>query len=126
MIIFDRYKLKKISFMKEVNEIQKLIKRQKAYQKGILVMTEKLFDIQTQIATLTLKEIKKEKKIEKNSTDLLTSKDVRSMLEISASTLYRMRMYDNFPYVKPEGRKSVMFNKKDIEEYMAGLKTNKR
>ena len=96
MIIFDRYKLKKISFMKEVNEIQKLIKRQKAYQKGILVMTEKLFDIQTQIATLTLKEIKKEKKIEKNSTDLLTSKDVRSMLEISASTLYRMRMYDNF------------------------------
>jgi predicted DNA-binding transcriptional regulator AlpA len=111
--------------MKEVNEIQKLIKRQKAYQKGILVMTEKLFDIQTQIATLTLKEMKKEKKIEKNSTDLLSSKDVRSMLEISASTLYRMRMYDNFPYVKIDGRKSVMFNKKDIEEYMASQKTDK-
>lgn len=112
--------------MIEVNEIQKLIKRQKAYQKGILVMTEKLFDIQTQIATLTLKEMKKEKKIEKKSTDLLSSKDVRSMLEISASTLYRMRMYDNFPYVKIEGRKSVMFNKKDIEQYMANLEANKR
>ncbi|MEA4984153.1 hypothetical protein SDC9_55998 [bioreactor metagenome] len=112
--------------MIEVNEIQKLIKRQKAYQKGILVMTEKLFDIQTQIATLTLKEMKKEKKIEKKSTDLLSSKDVRSMLEISASTLYRMRTYDNFPYVKIEGRKSVMFNKKDIEQYMANLKANKR
>lgn len=112
--------------MKEVNDIQKLIKRQKAYQKGILVMTEKLFDIQTQIATLTLKEMKKDKKIEKKSTDLLSSKDVRSMLEISASTLYRMRMYDNFPYVKIDGRKSVMFNKKDIEEYMANQKADKR
>ena len=112
--------------MKEVNDIQKLIKRQKAYQKGILVMTEKLFDIQNQIAALTLKEMKKEKKVEKNSTDLLSSKDVRSMLEISASTLYRMRMYDNFPYVKIDGRKSVMFNKKDIEQYMANLKANKR
>lgn len=112
--------------MKEVNDIQKLIKRQKAYQKGILVMTEKLFDIQTQIATLTLKEMKKEKKVEKKSTDLLSSKDVRSMLEISASTLYRMRMYDNFPYVKIDGRKSVMFNKKDIEEYMANQKADKR
>lgn len=112
--------------MKEVNDIQKLIRRQKAYQKGILVMTEKLFDIQTQIATLTLKEMKKEKKVEKKSTDLLSSKDVRSMLEISASTLYRMRMYDNFPYVKIDGRKSVMFNKKDIEEYMANQKADKR
>jgi hypothetical protein len=48
--------------MKEVNDIQKLIKRQKAYQKGILVMTEKLFDIQNQIATLTHKELNKDKK----------------------------------------------------------------
>lgn len=111
--------------MKEVNDIQKLIKRQKAYQKGILVMTEKLFDIQTQIATLTIKEMKKEKKIEKNSTNLLSLKDVCSMLEISASTLYRMRMYDGFPFVKIEGRKNVMFNKKDIEEYMVNLKKRK-
>ncbi|WP_455666907.1 helix-turn-helix transcriptional regulator [Phocaeicola sp.] len=111
--------------MKEVNDIQKLIKRQKAYQKGILVMTEKLFDIQAQIATLTIKEIKKEKKIEKKSTDLLSSKDVCSMLKISASTLYRMRTYDNFPFVKIEGRKSVMFRRQDIDEYMENLKKQK-
>jgi predicted DNA-binding transcriptional regulator AlpA len=110
----------------EVNNIQKLLRRQKSYMKGILVMQEKLFDIQSQISELMVKEIKKEKKIEKSSTDLLSSKDVRSMLEISTSTLYRMRMYDNFPYVKPEGRRSVMFNKKDIEQYMANLKVNKR
>jgi predicted DNA-binding transcriptional regulator AlpA len=47
------------------------------------------------------------------------------MLEISQSTLYRMRMYDNFPFVKIEGRKSVMFNKKEIEDYMANLKKHK-
>ncbi|MDR1516676.1 MAG: helix-turn-helix domain-containing protein [Dysgonamonadaceae bacterium] len=109
----------------KVNDIQKLIKRQKAYQKGILVMTEKLFDIQNQIATLTLKELNKDRKKEKPSTDLLSAKDVCSMLEISQSTLYRMRMYDGFPFVKIEGRKSVMFNKKEIEEYMANLKKHK-
>ena len=36
--------------MEEVIDIQKLLRRQKAYMKGILVMTEKLFEIQTQIA----------------------------------------------------------------------------
>ena len=47
------------------------------------------------------------------------------MLEISASTLYRMRTYDNFPSVKIEGRKSVMFRKQDIDEYMENLKKQK-
>lgn len=106
----------------EVNNIQKLLRRQKAYMKGILVMQEKLFDIQSQIAELMLKEAKKEKKKERKPSDLLSSKDVCSMLEISKSTLYRMRMYDDFPYVKIDGRKSVVFNKKDIEEYMANQK----
>lgn len=90
--------------------------------KGILVMTEKLFEIQTQIAELTIKELKKKKKRERAPSDLLSSKDVCSMLEISASTLYRMRTYDNFPSVKIEGRKSVMFRKQDIDEYMENLK----
>ena len=110
--------------MKEVN-VFKTNQATKSYQRNPC-LCRKLFDIQTQIATLTLKEMKKDKKIEKNSTDLLSSKDVCSMLEISASTLYRMRMYDNFPYVKIDGRKSVMFNKKDIEEYMANQKADKR
>lgn len=108
--------------MKEVNDIQKLIKRQKAYQKGILVMTEKLFDIQNQIVTLMLKETKTEKQVTKASTDLLSSKDVCSMLEISASTLYRMRKFDGFPCIKEQGRKSVMYRKKDIDEYLDNLK----
>lgn len=102
----------------EVNNIQKLLKRQKAYMKGILVMQEKLFDIQNQISEELFKELKREKK-EKVSSDLLSAKDVRSMLEISASTLYRMRTEDGFPFIKIPGKKSIMFNKKDIEEYMA-------
>ena len=111
--------------MEEVIDIQKLLRRQKTYMKGILVMTEKLFKIQTQIAELTIKELKKEKKRERAPSDLLSSKDVCSMLEISASTLYRMRTYDNFPSVKTEGRKSVMFRKQDIDEYMENLKKQK-
>lgn len=95
--------------MEEVIDIQKLLRRQKAYMKGILVMIEKLFEIQTQITELTIKELKKEKKRERAPSDLLSSKDVCSMLKISVSTLYRMRTYDNFPSMKIEGRKSVMF-----------------
>ncbi|NCC99455.1 MAG: DNA-binding protein [Bacteroidia bacterium] len=105
--------------MKEVNDIHKLLRRQKAYMKGMLVMQEKLFDIQNQISEELLKEVKREKKKEKVTSDLLSAKDVCSMLEISASTLYRMRKEDNFPFIKIPGKKSIMFNKKDIEEYMA-------
>ena len=93
--------------------------------KGILVMTKKLFDIQAQIAELTIKELKKEKKKEKQHSDLLSSRDVCNMLEISASTLYRMRTFDKFPSVKIEGRKNVMFRKQDIDEYMKNLKKQK-
>jgi predicted DNA-binding transcriptional regulator AlpA len=102
----------------KVNDIQKLLRRQKAYMKGILVMQEKLFDIQGQIADLMLKDAKREKKKERRPSDLLSSKDVCSMFEFSQSTLYRMRMYDGFPYVKVEGRRNVMFNKKDVVEFM--------
>lgn len=108
--------------IKEVNNIQSLLRRQKAYMKGILVMQEKLFDIQSQISELVFEESKKEKGKERKPSDLLFSKDVCSMLEISKSTLYRMRTYDNFPSVKIEGRKSVMFRKQDIDKYMENLK----
>ncbi len=108
--------------MKEVVDIQKLIKRQKSYQKGILVMIGKLFDIQNQINDFMLKEAKKRKEITKDSMDLLSAKDVCSMLEISSSTLYRMRTYDGFPCIKEQGRKSVMFRKKDIDEYLDNIK----
>lgn len=111
--------------MKEVTDIQKLLRRQKAYMKGVLVMTEKLFEIQTQIAELITKELRKEKKKERLPSDLLSSKDVCNMLEISESTLYRMRTYDDFPSIKIKGRKSVMFRKQDIDEYMENLKKQK-
>lgn len=111
--------------MNKAIDIQKLLRRQKAYMKGILVMTEKLFDIQAQISELTIKELKKEKKRERIPSDLLSTKDVCNMLEISASTLYRMRTYDNFPSVKIEGRKSIMFRRQDIDEYIENLKKQK-
>lgn len=112
--------------MNEVIDIQKLLKRQKAFQKGILVMTEKLYEIQSQLAELMLKEIKKGKKKEKTPSDLMSAKDVCSILEISPSTLYRMRMHNNFPCVKIEGRRTVMFRKKDIDDYIENLKKERR
>ena len=107
---------------KEVIEIQELLKRQKSYMRVILKMTEKLFEVQRQITEYAVKEGKKEPKEEKVQSDLLTSKDVCSMLEISASTLYRMRTYDGFPCGREKGRKSVLFRRQDIEEYYNNLK----
>ena len=106
----------------DVIDIQKLLRRQKVYMNGILVMTKKLFEIQNQIAEITFREIRNVKQAEKTPNDLLSAREVCKMLEISSSTLYRMRTYDGFPSVKIEGRKSVMFCKKDIEEYVANLK----
>ncbi len=108
--------------MKEVIEVQQLLRRQKAYMKNILIMTEKLFEIQSQIAELTIKELKRESQKENVSSDLISSKDVCSMFGMSASTLYRRRKEDSFPYVKVEGRKEVMFSKKAIEEYFEKYK----
>ena len=50
----------------EVNDVQKLLRRQKAYMKGILVMQEKLFDIQCQISELMLKKQKRRKRRNEN------------------------------------------------------------
>lgn len=108
--------------MKEVNSIQNLLRRQKAYMNGILVMQRKLFDIQNQIDELIFKEIKKEKNQQKISSDLMSAKDVCSQLEISSSTLYRMRVHNNFPFVKIKGRKTVMFKKQDVDKYLENLK----
>lgn len=104
--------------MKGVNDIQKLLKRQKSYQKNIVVMVGKLFDIQNQIGVLTQIELNKKNEIGKGTTDLLTTRDVCNMLGVSQSTLYRMRTNDGFPFIKIEGRKGIMYNKKDIEEFL--------
>ena len=104
--------------MKQVNDIQKLMKRQKNLMNGILVLTKKLFDVQTQLSTLTYNEIKKEKEHDGGAKeDLLTSQQVCDKYKISASTLYRMRTYDGLPCMKVDGRKNVMYKVKDLEEF---------
>jgi len=111
--------------MGNLTEIQKLVKRQKSYMKGLLVMTEKLFDIQNQIAELNLREIKKSQTNSNIETDLLSSGKVCKLLGISSSTLYRMRINDEFPSVKIEGRKNVMFQKSEIKKFINKTKSAK-
>ncbi|MEI8272508.1 MAG: helix-turn-helix domain-containing protein [Paludibacter sp.] len=110
--------------MEKLNEIQKLMKREKAFKKAILVMNEKLFNIQNQISELTLKELKKIQPKETANNDMLSISEACKWLQISASTLYRMRIYDGFPSVKIEGRKNVMFKRSDINDYLNPTKND--
>jgi len=104
-------------------ELLKLAKRQKAYMKSILVMTNKLFEIQQEITALSIEKLRKIQDVKSSiESDLITNKDVCKLLNISPSTLYRMRIYDGLPFKKIGGRKSVMYCKKDIDAY---LKLNK-
>ena len=48
--------------MDEVNDIQKLLKKQKAYQKNVHIMIQKLFDVQNEIAEVYAKSIMEEEK----------------------------------------------------------------
>ena len=68
------------------------------------------------------KEIKKEGEPVIEKSYLLSSRDVCKMFAISASTLYRLRTQNGLPFVKVEGRKNVMFSKKEIEEYFSKIK----
>lgn len=113
------------NIMGNLTEIQKLVQKQKLCMKNILVLTNRLYEVQNKIAELNLRELKENQTNSNKETDLLTSDAVCKLLNISSSTLYRMRTYNDFPSVKFKGRKNVMFNKQDIEEYMTNLKMHK-
>ncbi len=103
--------------MKENKDLKKLLRRKKAFVKGINVMYNKLYEIDFEIATLLDKKIEAISENEGKTSNLMTQKEVCKRLEISPSTLYRMRTQNDFPYVKIDGRKNIMFNKKDVDEY---------
>jgi excisionase family DNA binding protein len=104
--------------MEKINEIQKLMKKEKSLKKAILTLTERLYSVQNILSDLTLKEIKKNQPKDTSKDELMTNSEVCKLLNISSSTLYRMRVYNGFPSVKIEGRKNVMYKKSDINNYM--------
>lgn len=104
--------------MSNLIELKKLYKRQSAYMKTIQLMNTRLLEVQSLIAELTIKELKYLDSKSKNEAELLTSKEVCKLLNISASTLYRMRIVDELPCIKIEGRKNVMFRKSEIDNFM--------
>ena len=108
--------------MKEVVEIQKLLRQQQSYIKAIVTLQEELLKTQALIMEEIYNNSRRDDIEEKTVTDLLSSKDVCKILGISSSTLYRLRTQNELPFVKIEGRKSIMFSKKEIEEYISNLK----
>ncbi len=104
--------------MEKIIEIQKLMKREKAFKKAILLLTTKLYNVENQISDLKLKELKRLQPKAIQGDEFMTNSEVCKYMKISSSTLYRMRIYDGFPSVKIERRKNVMYNKNDIDQYI--------
>jgi len=101
---------------KEIIGIQELLKRQRNYMKIIIKMQTCLFEVQQQIAEYMERCAKQAKQEDKGN--VLTSDKVCEMLNISKSTLYRLRKKNDLPSSKIEGRKGVFFRLEAIEEYM--------
>lgn len=101
---------------KEVIGIQELLKRQRNYMRVIIKMQTCLFDVQQQIAEYVARQAKQAKQEDKDH--VLTSSQVCEMLNISKSTLYRLRKNNDLPSSKIEGRKGVFFRLEAIEEYI--------
>lgn len=116
--------------MKEVRQIQnlkkadiskpnvaKLMDIENEYVKELNRQIKNILRVHRLIILEAVDEKLKNIQMKERKLDLLTSKDVCSWLEISPSTLYRMRM-DGLPYIKEEGRKNILFKRQDVLEYM--------
>ena len=103
--------------MKETTSIQILMKRQKAFQNAIMVMQKKKNKIDNLISAMLCQEIRT-KQEHSEEDDIMTKQEVCEMLGISSSTLYRMRL-NGFPFKKIRGRKSLLFSRKDVENYIS-------
>jgi len=107
--------LKKINFRER--RIKELQAQQKAVQRSILNFTMKLYELQAEVAVLKAQKKYQQEISNKNNNDILTTKDVCSWLEISESKLYRMRVFDNLPFIKKEGRRDVLYSRSAIERF---------
>lgn len=76
--------------MKDVKNVQELLKSQNGYMRLIIKLQTKLFETQKQIDKHLVQQIQKAEKKDENP-DILTNEQVCEMLGISKSTLYRMR-----------------------------------
>ena len=107
--------------MKDVNEVHKLLSKQKKMMKSIIIMQTKLFEVQSQIMEC-LSEHNIHNHKEESNQDILTLGQVCEILNVSKSTIHRMRKNNDLPSQKIKGRRGVYFSKKQIEEYMKNHK----
>ena len=103
--------------MKDVNEIHKLLSKQKKIMNSIITMQKRLFEVQSQIIEC-LSEHNIQTNKEESNQDILTLGQVCELFNVSKSTIHRMRKSNALPSQKVKGRRGVYFSKKEIEEYM--------
>lgn len=106
------------------DSINKLLRRQAALQRAILKLQQSLFEVQSQLNDSFIKSLKRQKKKEVKSKDIMTSSEVCDMLKISQSTLRRMELYKGFPYTRIPGQKKLIFSRMDIMAYLRTHKEN--
>ncbi|MCL2416610.1 MAG: helix-turn-helix domain-containing protein [Bacteroidales bacterium] len=102
------------------NELKALFKKQDSSAKLITKLTQKYFEEQKQINALLLKRINSkivETVVEKST---LTEKEVRERLDVSKSTLQRLRNNKRLVGVKPG--KSYIYTLNDVHIYIERLK----
>ena len=104
--------------------IDQLMRRQAALQRAILKLQQSLFEVQSQLNDSFIKSLKRQKKKEVKSKDIMTSSEVCDMLKISQSTLRRMELYKGFPYTRIPGQKKLIFSRMDIMAYLRTHKEN--
>jgi len=94
-----------------------LSKKQKEFLKTISRFQNKIANIQDEINAIYA-EIMAEVKASKETDDIFMSRnEVCAMLGISQTTLYRMRVYEQFPFHKV-GSRGIKFKKSEVIEYM--------
>lgn len=107
--------------MKDINEIHKLLSKQKKIMNSIITIQRRLFEVQSQIIEC-LSEHNIQTHKEESNQDILTLGQVCEILNVSKSTIHRMRKSNALPSQKIKGRRGVYFSKKQIEEYMKNHK----
>mgnify|MGYP006371252679 FL=1 len=99
-------------------ELQKLRKKQEAYQAAIGRFQNKIADVQNQMLKICLEVTEESNRASKEEKRYLSTKEVCDMLGVSDTTLYRMRLEQNLPFVKVAGKRNVRFDKEEVIKFM--------
>lgn len=103
---------------KRKKDLQRLRKKQEAYQAAIGRFQKKITDVQNQMLKICLEVAEVSNRPLSEEKKYLSAREVCDMLGVSNSTLYRMRLKQNLPFVKVAGKRNVRFDKEEVIKFM--------